>query len=120
LTSIPTIRLKDVEDIKDVKNEAYLKKENEALDNMPIPCTIFCSRRKFLELTKEIKAPRYIPLNKLSLVICDNVHEALRDETAKTQLSDIFALVRYEIIFLYYYYGLQVLIDNLIVDHATR
>jgi hypothetical protein len=35
-----------------------------------------------------------IPLDKLSLVVCDNVHEALRDAVAKTQLLKIFSIIR--------------------------
>lgn len=90
LSSIPTIRLNDLDEESQVD-----EKETELLKNLPVPCVIVCSRKRFLQLAREKRSNGEQILDKLTLVVFDDVHEALRDEKVKAQLFEILTLIRF-------------------------
>ena len=105
LSNVPAIRLKDLPATSDPKFTQCSNKENTLLQNLPIPCTIICSRKKFLELTSAntnfggsagdgVESQPKIPLDKLTLVVCDNVHEALTNKDVKSTVLEILDVVR--------------------------
>jgi hypothetical protein len=64
-------------------------------EDLPTPCTVICSRKRFLHSLKNKGSKGGRILEKLNLVLFDNSHEALRSDDVKSQLLEAITLIRY-------------------------